>query len=287
MVSVRLDRFLRSETDRCVCVLVWLILFGSLPGEEEEIEVEQEEEQKGPDLKLASRRDMYSICQSVGLGRSASAHRFLSLPLYLSIHLSICLSLSKCWHPCRDFVLHGFLLTVDGLAKKFGLTPEQFGENLRDSYQRHETEQFPAEPVELAKDYVCSQFSTPEAVLEGTRYMVAMQIAREPLVRHVLRQTFQERAKINIKPTKKGKKVRKARIRNLPALRTIPQTQPVFMASRPLQEVDEAHFAYSFKYLKNKPVKELNGEQFLKMCLAEDEGLLTIDVCIDLIGVKG
>lgn len=96
---------------------------------------------------------------------------------------------------------------VDGLAKKFGLTPEQFGENLRDSYQRHETEQFPAEPVELAKDYVCSQFSTPEAVLEGTRYMVAMQIAREPLVRHVLRQTFQERAKINIKPTKKGKKV--------------------------------------------------------------------------------
>uniref|UniRef100_A0A3P8TS79 Transcription elongation factor SPT6 n=1 Tax=Amphiprion percula TaxID=161767 RepID=A0A3P8TS79_AMPPE len=143
-----------------------------------------------------------------------------------------------------------------GLAKKFGLTPEQFGENLRDSYQRHETEQFPAEPVELAKDYVC-QFSTPEAVLEGTRYMVAMQIAREPLVRHVLRQTFQERAKINIKPTKKGKK-----------------------------EIDEAHFAYSFKYLKNKPVKELNGDQFLKMCLAENEGLLTIDICIDLIGVK-
>lgn len=93
------------------------------------------------------------------------------------------------------------------MAKKFGLTPEQFGENLRDSYQRHETEQFPAEPVELAKDYVCSQFTTPEAVLEGTRYMVAMQIAREPLVRHVLRQTFQERAKINTKPTKKGKKV--------------------------------------------------------------------------------
>uniref|UniRef100_A0A4W5L4X4 Transcription elongation factor SPT6 n=1 Tax=Hucho hucho TaxID=62062 RepID=A0A4W5L4X4_9TELE len=147
---------------------------------------------------------------------------------------------------------------LDGLAKKFGLTPEQFGENLRDSYQRHETEQFPAEPVELAKDYVCSQFNSPEAVLEGTRYMVAMQIAREPLVRHVLRQTFQERAKINIKPTKKGKK-----------------------------DMDEAHFGYSFKYLKNKPVKELNGDQFLKMCQAEEEGLLTIDICIDLLGVKG
>lgn len=50
--------------------------------------------------------------------------------------------------------IHFFFL-LDGLAKKFGLTPEQFGENLRDSYQRHETEQFPAEPLELAKDYVC------------------------------------------------------------------------------------------------------------------------------------
>ncbi len=51
--------------------------------------------------------------------------------------------------------------------------------------------------------------------------------------------------------------------------------------------MDEAHCAYSFKYLKNKPVKELNGDQFLKMCLAEEEGLLAIDICIDLVGVKG
>ncbi|MEQ2187721.1 Transcription elongation factor SPT6, partial [Goodea atripinnis] len=139
-----------------------------------------------------------------------------------------------------DMERYGFMSLQAG--KDSSLTT-QFGENLRDSYQRHETEQFPAEPLELAKDYICSQFPTPEAVLEGTRYMVAMQIAREPLVRHVLRQTFQERAKINTKPTKKGK--------------------------------------------KNKAVKELNGDQFLKMCLAEEEGLLSIDICIDLIGVKG
>ncbi|EOB08431.1 Transcription elongation factor SPT6, partial [Anas platyrhynchos] len=184
-------------------------------GEEEEGEGEdaEDDEQKGPELKQASRRDMYTICQTAGL---------------------------------------------DSLAKKFGLTPEQFGENLRDSYQRHETEQFPAEPLELAKDYVCSQFPSPEAVLEGARYMVALQIAREPLVRQVLRQTFQERAKINISPTKKGKK-----------------------------DIDEAHYAYSFKYLKNKPVKELRDDQFLKMSLAEDEALLTIDISIDMKGVEG
>uniref|UniRef100_U3I284 Transcription elongation factor SPT6 n=1 Tax=Anas platyrhynchos platyrhynchos TaxID=8840 RepID=U3I284_ANAPP len=180
-------------------------------GEEEEGEGEdaEDDEQKGPELKQASRRDILCVL-------------------------------------------------LDSLAKKFGLTPEQFGENLRDSYQRHETEQFPAEPLELAKDYVCSQFPSPEAVLEGARYMVALQIAREPLVRQVLRQTFQERAKINISPTKKGKK-----------------------------DIDEAHYAYSFKYLKNKPVKELRDDQFLKMSLAEDEALLTIDISIDMKGVEG
>uniref|UniRef100_UPI0034C6DEEA SPT6 n=1 Tax=Homo sapiens TaxID=9606 RepID=UPI0034C6DEEA len=148
----------------------------------------------------------------------------------------------------KDVYNHFLLYYGRDIPKKFGLTPEQFGENLRDSYQRHETEQFPAEPLELAKD-------TPEAVLEGARYMVALQIAREPLVRQVLRQTFQERAKLNITPTKKGRK-----------------------------DVDEAHYAYSFKYLKNKPVKELRDDQFLKICLAEDEGLLTTDISIDLKG---
>jgi transcription elongation factor SPT6 len=40
------------------------------------------------------------------------------------------------------------------LTKKFGLTPEQFGENLRDNYQRHEVEQEPTEPLEIAKEYI-------------------------------------------------------------------------------------------------------------------------------------
>lgn len=37
--------------------------------------------------------------------------------------------------------------------------------------------------------------------------MVAMQIARDPLVRQCVRETFYERAKITVKPTKRGKKV--------------------------------------------------------------------------------
>ena len=40
------------------------------------------------------------------------------------------------------------------LARQFGLTPEQFGENLRDNYQRHDVEQNPHEPKELAKEFI-------------------------------------------------------------------------------------------------------------------------------------
>uniref|UniRef100_UPI00358E2347 transcription elongation factor SPT6 isoform X2 n=1 Tax=Myxine glutinosa TaxID=7769 RepID=UPI00358E2347 len=183
---------------------------GAAGGTAGDIGDNEEEESAGPELKQASRRDKYSICQNAGL---------------------------------------------DGLAKKFGLTPEQFGENLRDSYQRHETEQFPAEPLELARDYICGQFPTGETVLEGARFMVALMLAREPLVRQVVRQTYQERAKVNILPTKKGRK-----------------------------EIDEAHYAYQFKYMSNKPVKEVKGDEFLRMTLAEQEGLVIMDISVDMKG---
>ena len=42
---------------------------------------------------------------------------------------------------------------LGSLAAKFGLTPEQFGENMRDNYQRHETEQHQLEPEVAAEDY--------------------------------------------------------------------------------------------------------------------------------------
>jgi transcription elongation factor SPT6 len=123
-----------------------------------------------------------------------------------------------------------------GMAEKFGLTPEHFGENLRDNYQRHETEQYPNEPEDVAQDYTCQKFPTVEAVLKAAVYMVAIQLSKEPVVRQTVRQTYSERSKVSVKPTKKGKK-----------------------------EIDEWHECSAFKYLKNKPVKTLRGDQFLRM----------------------
>ena len=51
------------------------------------------------------------------------------------------------------------------------------------------------------------QFPTPEDVLLGARHMVAMQLSHDPLVRQIVRQAYFERAKLNVKPTKKGMKV--------------------------------------------------------------------------------
>ncbi|XP_022665863.1 transcription elongation factor SPT6-like isoform X3 [Varroa destructor] len=150
-----------------------------------------------------------------------------------------------CFAVCRELGLHG-------LAKKFGLTPQQFGENLRDNYQRHEVVQFPVQPLEAAAEYVNDRLNTPAECLKAARYMVACEIARDPTVRRCVRETFFERAKLSVTPTKTG-----------------------------IKEIDESHPCYAFKYLKNKPVRSLQGDQFLKLKMAEDDKLIKIFVRMD------
>ena len=60
-------------------------------------------------------------------------------------------------------------------------------------------------------------------------------------MRQCVRQTFSERAKISVTPTKKGKK-----------------------------EIDENHPCYRLKWLKNKPVKDLVGPQYLHIYNVSD-----------------
>ncbi|XP_012233466.2 transcription elongation factor SPT6 isoform X2 [Linepithema humile] len=136
---------------------------------------------------------------------------------------------------------------LDGLAKKFGLTPEHYAENLRDNYQRHEVDQEPTEPTTIANEYCSTQFKSEEDVLKATQLMVAIQLAREPLVRKCVREMYMERAKVSVKPTKKGTK-----------------------------EIDENHPIYTMKYLKDKPVRDLVGVQFLNLMTAEEDKLIAI-----------
>ena len=138
---------------------------------------------------------------------------------------------------------------------RFGLTPEQFGENLRDGYLRNEPEQEPADVAEVAAEYMGGKLTSVGEVVKAAVFMVATQIAKEPLVRQTVRELFQEKAKISCRPTPKG-----------------------------VKEIGEDHEIYTMKYLGNKPVREFKHEQFLKLQAAAEEKLVELTVAEDVEG---
>ncbi|XP_072949426.1 transcription elongation factor SPT6 [Epargyreus clarus] len=146
---------------------------------------------------------------------------------------------------------------IEPLVKKFGLTPEQFAENVRDNYQRHEVEQEPIPPLEAAAPFVGARGSAAE-VLRLAVYMCGVQLAREPLLRGTLRDALRERATLSVRPTPRG-----------------------------LKEIDESHVCFSMKYLKKKPVRDLTGDQFLKLTMAADDKLLEISISEQIEGNTG
>lgn len=65
----------------------------------------------------------------------------------------------------KDRYHHCKLAGLCSLARKFGLTPEQLGENLECDYQKHEIEQWPVAPIDEAQNYVKEPyFNSPEHV---------------------------------------------------------------------------------------------------------------------------
>lgn len=136
---------------------------------------------------------------------------------------------------------------LDSFVKKFGITSEHFAENLRDSYQRYDVDQELYDPVTTAGRFCGKKISAPEKILKSAQFMFALQLACEPLVRKTLRALYMKKAKVSVRATKKG-----------------------------MREIDENHPLYCMKYLKNKPVKDLVGDQFLKLVVAEQDELITI-----------
>lgn len=136
---------------------------------------------------------------------------------------------------------------LDAFVKKFGISSEHFAENLRDSYQRYDVDQELYDPITTASRFCGKKISAPEKLLKSAQFMFALQLACEPLVRKTLRNLYMKKAKLSVRATKKG-----------------------------MREIDENHPIYTMKYLKNKPVKDLIGDQFLKLVVAEQDELITI-----------
>ena len=66
-------------------------------------------------------------------------------------------------------------------------------------------------------------------------------------VRHCVREVFYERARINVVPTKDG-----------------------------IKEIDENHPLYALKYIKDKPIRTITGDQFLKLVSGEKDKLIKV-----------
>ena len=102
----------------------------------------------------------------------------------------------------KDVYHHCKVAGLNSFAKKFGLTPEQFGENLQADYQKHEIDQWSVEPNMVAGDFLRdSNFNTTDQVLTTVRYMVSIQLAKDPTVRQYVRDLYMQRACVNVKPT--------------------------------------------------------------------------------------
>ncbi len=155
---------------------------------------------------------------------------------------------AKYAQPKKDRYHYCKLAGLSSLADKFGLIPEQFGENLHADYSKNELEQWGVEPRVLAQEYVRPPyFSDVDQVLSTVRYMIALSMAREPSVRAYVRDFYHYNACISVRP-------------RLP---------------RGLAEIDENHACYKFKYLRRKPVRELTEDDYLKLALAEQDELIT------------
>eukprot|EP00117_Sycon_ciliatum_P042302 scpid17102/ scgid30794/ Transcription elongation factor SPT6; Protein pandora len=146
---------------------------------------------------------------------------------------------------CRDAGL-------SGLADRFGLTPAQLGSNMVNSYQRYEVQQCTVEPNEIAAEYTGGAFPDVESALRGVSHMVATEIAHDPQVRQATRDAYYSKAKLTVRPTKKGRK-----------------------------EIEDMTPLSGLSYITNKPVVTLKGDQYLHIHKGIQDGLITLKLTMD------
>ncbi|XP_039160120.1 transcription elongation factor SPT6 homolog [Eucalyptus grandis] len=137
------------------------------------------------------------------------------------------------------------------VASKFGYSSEQFGlsislENLKNT---DELEDAKETPEEMASNFTCAMFETPQAVLKGARHMAAVEISCEPRVRKYVRSVFMDNAVVSTSPTPDGNVT-----------------------------IDSFHQFAGVKWLREKPLSTFEDAQWLLIQKAEEEKLLQVSI---------
>ncbi|KAG6769045.1 hypothetical protein POTOM_024660 [Populus tomentosa] len=135
------------------------------------------------------------------------------------------------------------------VASKFGYSAEQLGMQLSLLKMEDELQDAKETPEEMASNFTCAMFESPQTVLKGARHMAAVEISCEPCVRRYVRLIFMDKAVVSTSPTSDGKAA-----------------------------IDSFHQFAGIKWLREKPVKKFDDAQWLLIQKAEEEKLLQVTI---------
>ncbi|KAK8480758.1 hypothetical protein V6N13_092320 [Hibiscus sabdariffa] len=134
------------------------------------------------------------------------------------------------------------------VANKFGYSAQQLGSQLSLEKLHYDELEDPKEtPEELASNFTCAMFETPQSVLKGSRHMAALEISCEPSVKKYVRNIYMEKAVVSTSPTPDGKIA-----------------------------IDSFHQFAGVKWLREKPLSKFEDAQWLLIQKAEEEKLLQV-----------
>ncbi|KAL1173906.1 hypothetical protein V6Z11_A05G444300 [Gossypium hirsutum] len=136
------------------------------------------------------------------------------------------------------------------LASQFRYASEQLSLQIALEKMDMEFRDYPDEPPEeIALNFTCAMFETPELVLKGARHMAALELSCEPCIKKHIRSIFREKVVVSTNPTPEGNVT-----------------------------IDCFHQLSSIKWLRDKPLSEFNDAQWLLIQKAEEEKLLQVSI---------
>ncbi|KAH9626578.1 hypothetical protein KSS87_000655, partial [Heliosperma pusillum] len=136
------------------------------------------------------------------------------------------------------------------VASKFGCSSEQFGLQISSvAMKGDEFEDLKETPEEVASNFTCAEFDSPQSVLKGARHMIAVEISCEPCVKKHFRSVYFDNAVVSTCPTTTGNTV-----------------------------IDVFHQFAGVKWLRNKPLNKFEDAQWLLIQKAEAEKLLQVTI---------
>jgi transcription elongation factor SPT6 len=109
-------------------------------------------------------------------------------------------------HTKTDMYTFAKKSNLDNYKIMFGFSSSSFSNNILKGYLKEEIKDELKSPYDMACDFICSEFDTPERVMMGGRYLLAMEISKEPFVVNELRNIYKRFATLKLKITNKGKK---------------------------------------------------------------------------------